>query len=130
MGQAGQHVLIVDDEPALLRMMAVFLERRGYSVADAATTEAAWSKIQAAPGEFDLAVLDGTMAGIGLEELAMRMLSANPQMRVLASSGYPIDMTFLEAAAPGRVAFLQKPFGPASLVDAVRRLLGTEEEDL
>jgi CheY-like chemotaxis protein len=41
-----------------------------------------------------------------------------------------MDMTSLEAAAPGRVAFLQKPFGPAALVAAVRRLLGAEEEDL
>jgi DNA-binding NtrC family response regulator len=128
MGQ--QRVLIVDDEPALLRMMAVFLERQGYLVADAATTEAAWSKIQTAPDHFDVVVLDGTMSGIGIEELALRMLTASPRLRVLAASGYPMDMTSLEAAAPGRVAFLQKPFGPAALVAAVRRLVGAEEEDL
>jgi len=125
-----QRVLIVDDEPALLRMMAVFLERQGYLVADAATTEAAWARIQTAPDHFDVAVLDGTMSGIGIEDLALRMLSASPRLRVLAASGYPMDMTSLEAAAPGRVAFLQKPFGPAALVAAVRRLIGAEEEDL
>jgi len=125
-----QRVLIVDDEPALLRMMAVFLERQGYLVADAATTEAAWSMMQTAPAHFDVVVLDGTMSGIGIEDLALRMLASNPQLRVLAASGYPMDMTSLQAAAPGRVAFLQKPFGPASLVAAVRRLLGAEEKDL
>ena len=104
MGQ--QRVLIVDDEPALLRMMTVFLERQGYQVADAATTEAAWSQIRSAPGHFDVVVLDGTMSGIGTEELAFGMLTASP------------------------VAFLQKPFGPAALVAAVRRLLGAEEESL
>jgi two-component system cell cycle sensor histidine kinase/response regulator CckA len=130
MGPASQRVLIVDDEPALLKMMSVFLGRQGYVVADAATTEAAWSKIEAAPGEFDVVVLDGTMSGIGVEELALQILAANARLRVLAASGYPMDMTSLEAAAPGRVAFLQKPFGPASLVAAVRRLLGAEEEDL
>jgi DNA-binding NtrC family response regulator len=128
MGQ--QRVLIVDDEPALLRMMTVFLERQGYQVADAATTEAAWSQIRSAPGHFDVVVLDGTMSGIGTEELAFGMLTASPHLRVLAASGYPMDMTTFEAAAPGRVAFLQKPFGPAALVAAVRRLLGAEEESL
>ncbi|MGP8244391.1 MAG: response regulator [Bryobacteraceae bacterium] len=123
-------MLIVDDEPALLKMMSVFLGRQGYIVADAATTEEAWSKIEAAPAAFDVAVLDGTMSGIGIEDLALRMLAANPRLRVLAASGYPMDMTSLEAAAPSRVAFLQKPFGPASLAAAVRRLLGAEEEDL
>jgi DNA-binding NtrC family response regulator len=94
------------------------------------TTEAAWSEIEQAPADFAVAVLDGTMIGIGIEELALRMLAANPQLRVLAASGYPMDMTSLEAAAPGRVAFLQKPFGPDTLIAAVRRLLGAEEANL
>ena len=130
MGQASHRVLIVDDEPALLKMMAVFLGRQGFIVTDVGTTEEAWSTVEAARGEFDVAVLDGTMAGIGVEELALRMLSANPKLRVLAASGYPVDMTSLEAAAPGRVAFLQKPFGPAALAGAVRRLVGAEEKNL
>jgi DNA-binding NtrC family response regulator len=128
MGQ--QRVLIVDDEPSLLRMMTVFLERQGFLVADAATAEAAWSQIQSAPGHFDVVVLDGTLSGMGTEELAIDMLTASPHLRVLAASGYPMDMTTFEAAAPGRVAFLQKPFGPAALVAAVRRLVGAQEESL
>ena len=123
-------MLIVDDEPALLRMMTVFLERQGNQVADAATTEAAWSQIRSAPGHFDVVVLDGTMSGIGTEELAFGMLTASPHLRVLAASGYPMDMTTFEAAAPGRVAFLLKPFTPHSLAAAVGGLLGAQEKDL
>jgi DNA-binding NtrC family response regulator len=39
-------------------------------------------------------------------------------------------MTVLSAEAPGRVAFLLKPFPPESLVAAVRRLLAKEKEDV
>ena len=70
------------------------------------------------------------MAGIPLEELASRILAADPRLCVITASGYPVDMTVLEAAAPGRVMFLQKPFSPAMLGNAVRRMIGTQETDV
>ena len=51
-------------------------------------------------------------------------------MSVIAASGYPVVMNALEAAAPGRVMFLHKPFTSEMLVDAVRRMLGPEEENV
>ncbi|HUA57209.1 MAG TPA: response regulator [Verrucomicrobiae bacterium] len=124
------HILIVDDQPLLLRMMSVYLSRLGYSVTTETTTERAWEHVEKDPDGTDVAVLDGTMAGIGLEDLALRMLRANPHLRILGASGYPVDMTAVEAAAPGRVAFLQKPFTPEMLAKAVRSLLGAEEKDV
>jgi DNA-binding NtrC family response regulator len=41
-----------------------------------------------------------------------------------------MDTTAVEAAAPGRVAVLQKPFAPEMLAVAVRRMLATQEEEL
>jgi FixJ family two-component response regulator len=64
-----------------------------------------------------------------MEELALQMLDANPSLRVIAASGYPVDMSRLETAAPGRVAFLHKPFTPEMLADSVRRMLASEEEE-
>jgi CheY-like chemotaxis protein len=48
----------------------------------------------------------------------------------LTASGYPVDITALEAAAPGRVAFLHKPFTPEMLAAAIRRMLAAQEENL
>jgi len=130
MSQSARRILIVDDEPTLLRMMAVYLGRLGYSVTVAGTTEQAWANVEAAPGEFGVAVLDATMPGIGLNDLARKMLAASPSLCVLAASGYPVDMGALAAQTPGRVEFLQKPFTPEMLAAAVRRLLGPEKEDV
>lgn len=130
MSPQARRILIADDEPTLLRMLAVYLSRRGYSVVTADTTEKAWELVEAAPGDFAVAVLDATMAGIGLEALALKMLDASPTLRVLAASGYPMDLSALASQAPGRVEFLQKPFTPERLAAAVRRLLGAEEEDV
>lgn len=130
MDHANGRILIVDDEPALLRMMSVYLGRLGYSVTTSGTTGQAWAEVQAAPEAFSVAVLDATMSGITMADLAVRMLNANPRLCVLAASGYPVDMSSVEAAAPGRVAFLQKPFTPEMLATAVRRMLAPQEEDV
>jgi DNA-binding NtrC family response regulator len=130
MGQVSGNILIVDDQPALVRMMGTYLTRLGYTVATETTTESAWERVEKDPAGTDIAVLDGTMSGIGMEDLALRMLRANPVLRVLGASGYPVDMAAVEAAAPGRVAFLQKPFTPEMLAAAVRRLLGAQKEDV
>jgi len=130
MTNAASQILIVDDEPTLLKMLAVYLRRLGYAVVTAGGTERAWAEVEAAPHGFALAVLDATMAGIPMVELAARMLAADPRLCVIAASGYPVDMAVLEAEAPGRVMFLQKPFSPAMLGNAVRRMIGTQETDV
>jgi len=127
MGQAAK-VLIVDDEPALLRMISAYLRRRGYDVTSTETTEDAWSQVESHPGEFAVAVIDATIAGLSMEDLSVRMLGANPTLCIIATSGYPVDMSLLESVAPGRVVFLHKPFSPEMLADNVKRMLGPEEK--
>jgi two-component system cell cycle sensor histidine kinase/response regulator CckA len=130
MADASGRILIVDDEPALLKMMTVYLRRFGYDVATATTTEEARSEFEAAPDSFAGAVLDATMAGLSMEDLALRILNANPSLFVIAASGYPLDMAAIESSAPGRVMFLHKPFSPEMLVQAVRRMLAAQEKKL
>jgi DNA-binding NtrC family response regulator len=130
MGSQARRILIVDDEPTLLKMMAVYLGRLGYSVATANTTEKAWAVVEAAPEEFGIAVLDATMQGIGLEALALKMLDVSKTLRILTASGYPMDLSALAEQAPGRIEFLQKPFTPERLAATVRRMLGAEKEDI
>ncbi len=99
----------------------------GHAVVTANTTEKAWRAVQAAPEGFDVAVLDATMTGMPMEDLARNMLNVNQRLCVLASSGYPVDISTLESAAPGRVGFLHKPFSPEMLAAAVRRMLGAQK---
>jgi DNA-binding NtrC family response regulator len=130
MTQAASRILIVDDEPTLLKMLSVYLRRLGYVVVIAGTTENAWAEVEAAPHAFALVVLDATMPGIRMENLAARMLAANPRLCVIVASGYPVDMAVLWAASPGRVEFLPKPFSPEMLGNAVRRMIATQEADV
>ena len=128
MTNTGGHILVVDDEPALLKMVGAYLGRLGYEVTAAGSTEAGWAEIAGAPERFAVAVLDATMSGMGVDALSLKMMEASPRLCVIVASGYPVDMTVLQAAAPGRVMFLPKPFSPEMLAGAVRRMLGSKEE--
>lgn len=109
-------------------MISAYLRRRGYDVTSTESTEDAWAQVESQPGEFAVAVVDATIAGLSMEELSVRMAGVNPAMCIIVTSGYPVDMTMLESVAPGRVAFLHKPFSPEMLADTVRRMLGAEEK--
>ena len=130
MTDAATRILIVDDEPALLKMMSVYLARLGYAVASAGSTEKAWEEVAAAPHDFALVVLDATMPGVPMTDLAARILAADDRVKVIAASGYPVDIARLQAAAPGRVLFLHKPFTPEMLGNTVRRMIATQEENV
>lgn len=116
-------ILIADDEPQLVAIMKRYLERLGYRVDSVSSAAAAWQAVEADPRAYAAAVVDISLPGMGGEELSRRMLEANPEMRVIASSGYPADLETLEARAPGRVTFLHKPFTPEMLAETVKRLL-------
>lgn len=125
----GPHILIVDDEPPLLKVMSLYLRRRGYSVTTLERAEQAAALPETDLQRFAIAVLDATLDGIGMEQLALHMLKTNGSLRVLAASGYPVDVSALEAAAPGRVAFLLKPFTAETLAACVRRMIASDKEE-
>ena len=130
-GRPGErpHILIVDDEPPLLKVMSLYLRRLGYSVTTLERAEQAAALTDSDLKRFGIAVLDATLDGIGMERLALQLLNANAALRVLAASGYPVDVSALEAAAPGRVAFLLKPFTAEMLADCIRRMIAPDEEE-
>jgi CheY-like chemotaxis protein len=134
MDTAATRVLLVDDEPSLLKLVSSYLRRLGYAVTTVNTTEKAWAEMESSlaggNGVYAVAVLDATMPGLPMPELAERMLKASGTLRILTSSGYPVDIGPLEEAAPGRVAFLHKPFTPEMLAAAVRRMLAPQEENV
>jgi two-component system, cell cycle sensor histidine kinase and response regulator CckA len=130
MSQVAGEILIVDDEGALLKLMSVYLGRLGYATTAANTMAKAWEHVKREPERFAVVVLDAGMAETGIDDLALQLLAAYPRLRVVVASGYPVDMSVLEQAAPHRVEFLHKPFSPDMLVTALRRMLGAEEKEV
>ena len=72
MTNTAGRILVIDDEPPLLKMLSVYLRRLGYEVTAAGSTESGWAEIVAAPEQFAVAVLDATMTGMAVKDLACR----------------------------------------------------------
>jgi DNA-binding NtrC family response regulator len=129
MSQSPPEVLVVDDEGALLKLMSVYLRRLGYAATAANTMAKAWEQLRLSPDRFAIVVLDAGLADTGLNDLTLELLAFHPRLRVVVSSGYPVDMSVLRQAAPLRVEFLHKPFSPDMLVAVLRRMLGPQEAE-
>jgi CheY-like chemotaxis protein len=91
----GETILVVEDEPALLRVVTRILQRNDYSVLAATTGTEALALV--ADHEFDLLLTDAVMPGISGFELAERVRQMRPQAFILFMSGYSPDL-----AGPGR----------------------------
>ncbi len=117
-------VLLVDDEPRLLTLLENYLRRIGYSPVACASAADAWARFAQHPSGFPVVVVDLKMPEMSGEELSCRMLELNPAVRLVISSGYPFDVSSIPAADPGQVEFLQKPYSPGMLAEALDRLLG------
>lgn len=118
---SAQRLLLVDDETALTDLLKKYLERCGHSVEACTDPRAALGIMEADPDSFALLITDLTLPGISGEELTERMRAFHPRLPVIIASGYPYV-----PRAPG-VEFLQKPFLPRMLVEAIRRILNLPE---
>ena len=112
-------ILLVDDEPALLELLKKYLERLGYQVDACLTAEDALAQFDANPARYALVLTDLTLPGISGEEMLDRMHAIRPGLRGIISSGYPY------VPRSKKVVFLQKPFVPKMLAEAIAALLGS-----
>ena len=121
---AVARVLVVDDDPAVLRLLATALTSRGYEVAVARgarqALEAARSSLPAGP---DLVISDVLMPEMSGVELMREIARLCPSAAALFISGNPGAMEL-----PAGVAFLGKPFSLQTLAAKVRDLLGSSAE--
>ena len=109
-------VLLVDDEPLLLRLGRRALEEAGHQVSTAETGEEALEMLDdAAP---DLLVSDMAMPGMDGAALATAAVARRPDLDVLLLSGYAAAALQVDWAGTGW-RYLPKPFTPAALVAAV-----------
>jgi len=116
-------LLVIDDEPALVKLIKTYLGRLGYQVDAFSDGQEAWRVYQANPSAYDLIIADLTMPDIDIEPLLPRMPALNSSIRVLICSGRMYEVETLPKALRPHFNFLQKPFVPKMLAEAVNATL-------
>ncbi|CAN5675913.1 hypothetical protein BH23GEM10_BH23GEM10_01480 [soil metagenome] len=116
-------ILLVEDEAAVRSLAERVLTRHGYAVMSAANGVEALTLARNAPSSIDLLLTDVVMPGMGGVKLATQLLAEMPELQVLFISGYAPDAVPGTAEDGRTLHFLEKPFSPASLGEAVRTAL-------
>jgi two-component system, NtrC family, response regulator AtoC len=121
-------ILIVDDEPSVLRYTKTLLEVDHYSVETAASGEEALQRMHRGPAP-SLIVLDVGMPGMdGLQTLAS-CKKIYPEQKILMMSCSSDTTKVVQAMKLGAADYLHKPFQAPQLQGAVRRVLESGRED-
>ncbi len=121
--RGSETILLVEDEPAVLRLGQRSLERLGYQVLTAATPGEAERVAESHTGQIDLLLTDVVMPEMTGRELAERLVSRHPTLKRLFMSGYSVDVIAHDGILDANVHFLPKPFTISMLADQVRAAL-------
>jgi two-component system cell cycle sensor histidine kinase/response regulator CckA len=122
MEKARLPILIVDDEPGVLMVARRILERAGYTVLEARDGGEAMSLVRANV-RLEMLVSDVNMPGLTGDEVARQLRTHQPDLKCLFLSGY-VDQLFDKRPHLWEgEAFLEKPFTPKALLEAVSLLL-------
>jgi len=120
-------VLLVEDELPLLQLLERYLQRQGFEVQIYSSSVQALSEFEATPGRYDLVIADLGMPEISGDTMLTRMLEIQPDLLILICSGSPFYVSSLPKALEQRVGFLQKPFLPKMLAEAIEKLMARKD---
>jgi NtrC-family two-component system response regulator AlgB len=114
------HVLVVDDEINIRKMLSVCLETEGHEVVAVSNFRDALA--EASRRSFELAFVDlrlGTEDGL---DLIPALLAATPWLKIIVVTAYASVDTAVEAMRRGATDYIPKPFTPAQINMAVRKV--------
>jgi two-component system, response regulator, stage 0 sporulation protein F len=121
-------IVLVDDEPDILRMLAMFVRRicPAYALLPVARAADALTLVDERP--VPLVITDYNMPGMNGLELTTAIKAAAPTTRVIMITGYPTPELERAARAQQVDVFLAKPFSLDQLEALVREALAGEDE--
>ena len=119
----GQHVLCVDDDPAMVLMVDGLLRRAGYKVTTFEQPAAALARVRADRGAFDIVVTDFNMPEMNGMELATALARVAPELPVIITSGFISDEMRQQAGELNIGALLQKEYTLERLAGLVHLVL-------
>jgi len=115
-------VLVVDDEPSILRLLREALAQWGYQVATASNAREALDALRT--DLYDAAITDIRMPEMGGLELLREIKKHDDSIEVIVMTGYPTIASAVEALKEGAYDYLSKPL----ILDELRHLMARVTE--
>ena len=121
-GEATRTILLVDDEDMIWDVLSDMLQELGYQVILAGDGKEAVEIYSGNPGMIDLVILDMLMPNMGGQETFFMLKELNPDVKVLASSGYVSQEEIQDVMDAGASGFLRKPYHMADLARKIKEI--------
>jgi len=123
-GDLSETILVVEDEQAVRELTVKMLRKLGYSTLTADCADEAIAISEGHEGSIALLLTDVVMPNMSGRQLAVELLRARPDMKVLFLSGYTEDAIVHHGVLDPGVNFLPKPFSREVLARKLREVLG------
>jgi PAS domain S-box-containing protein len=124
--QGHETIVVVEDEKDVRFIIAETLRRKGYRVMEAINGETALEICKKNLGRIDLLLTDVVMPRMNGVQLARKVKSLWPELKVMYMSGYADEEIIQQNIVKDGVTFIQKPFVPAFLLQKVREVLDSK----
>jgi DNA-binding NtrC family response regulator len=120
---SGERILLVEDEEDVREFLTRALRENGYVAFAAANAKEALDIFEREKEYLHLVLTDVVLPDLSGLELVDQLLSRNPQLLVLMSSGYTDDKSQWPVIRERGFPFLQKPYALADLLRVIREVI-------
>lgn len=118
-----ESILVIDDEPAITKLLKYHLEKSGYTITTSNNSREAVELFRSSPDKYDLVITDMTMPQITGVKLAQTIKMIRPETPVILCTGFSENINVHNAAQLNIDAFLMKPVEMAKMTKTVRKVL-------
>ncbi|GEM_PF-1320986 len=124
----GAHILVIDDEAPLAKLMSETLEHIGYKVTATTSSQTALELFLKEPNQFDLVITDQTMPHMTGLELAQAMLILRHDLPIILCTGYSTDVDPAKIKKAGITHYFQKPIDTNVLLKSIDYVLSGHQQ--
>ncbi len=117
-------ILVIDDEPNVIRLCQQTLGKEGFAVQGAISGEEGLRLLE--EGDFDLALLDIKLPDCNGLDILSTIQEVDPEVAVIIITGHATMEVAIGALKSGAQDFLLKPFTPEEIVNSVHKVLEKE----
>lgn len=122
----GEHILIVEDEKALLSYFAKLIKNLGYRVSSSSDSQDALEMVRKGLKP-DLLITDVVMPGMNGKQLSDEVLKLIPGQKLLFMSGFTDDAIVQYDVFERGMPFIQKPFNSKEIAVQIRKVLDADK---
>ena len=119
--EAGDRIIVIDDDEAICSLFKDTLEDAGYKVTTVTDSYEGLELLK--KQDYDLVFLDLKMSGINGAELLGQIRAAKPEIAVIVVTGYPESDLMMKALDYGPLGVMKKPFKGSEILASVNNFL-------